>query len=43
MMEEWNLSSVQAGAVGSYSLFGMMMGALILAPIADKFGRKKYF
>ena len=40
MMEEWNLSALQAGAVGSYSLFGMMIGALVLAPIADKFGRK---
>ena len=40
MMEEWDLTSIQAGAVGSYSLFGMMMGALILAPIADKYGRK---
>jgi MFS transporter, AAHS family, benzoate transport protein len=40
MMEEWNLSSLQAGAVGSYSLFGMMLGALVLSPVADKFGRK---
>ncbi|MDT3761976.1 MFS transporter [Priestia filamentosa] len=40
MMEEWNISSVQAGAVGSYSLFGMLVGALILAPVADKLGRK---
>ena len=41
MMEEWNLSPLQAGAVGSYSLFGMMFGAMVLAPIADRFGRKK--
>ena len=40
MMEEWNLSALQAGAVGSYSLFGMMIGALVLSPMADKFGRK---
>ena len=40
MMEEWNLSALQAGAVGSYSLFGMMIGALVLSPVADKFGRK---
>ncbi|MBD8591765.1 MFS transporter [Peribacillus simplex] len=40
MMEEWNLSAIQAGAVGSYSLFGMMIGALVLSPVADKFGRK---
>ncbi len=40
MMEEWNLTALQAGAVGSYSLFGMMIGALVLSPVADKFGRK---
>ncbi|MGE7607311.1 MFS transporter [Peribacillus frigoritolerans] len=40
MMEEWDLTSIQAGTVGSNSLYGMMMGALILAPITDKFGRK---
>jgi MFS transporter, AAHS family, benzoate transport protein len=40
MMEDWGLTSVQAGAVGSYSLFGMLLGALVLAPVADKFGRK---
>jgi MFS transporter, AAHS family, benzoate transport protein len=40
MMKEWNLSALQAGAVGSYSLLGMMIGALILSPVADKFGRK---
>ena len=37
MMEEWNLSPLQAGAVGSYSLFGMMIGAMVLAQIADGF------
>ncbi|MFC3885124.1 MFS transporter [Bacillus songklensis] len=41
MMEDWNLSAVQAGAIGSYSLVGMMVGALVLAPLADKIGRKK--
>ncbi|WP_338450007.1 aromatic acid/H+ symport family MFS transporter [Niallia oryzisoli] len=41
MMEELHLTPIQAGAVGSYSLFGMMLGALILAPIADRYGRKK--
>ena len=40
MMEEWNLTALQAGAVGSYSLLGMMIGALVLSPVADKFGRK---
>jgi AAHS family benzoate transporter-like MFS transporter len=41
LMEEWNLSPVQAGAVGSYSLVGMMVGAFIFGPLADKIGKKK--
>ncbi|MFE5428806.1 MFS transporter [Peribacillus simplex] len=41
MMEEWNLTPVEAGGIASYSLFGMMVGALIFAPLADKLGRKK--
>ncbi|MFE4239103.1 hypothetical protein [Peribacillus butanolivorans] len=28
MMEEWDLSSIQAGAIASYSLVGMMLGVL---------------
>ena len=40
MMEEWNLTTMQAGAVASYALIGMMLGALILSPLADKYGRK---
>lgn len=41
MMDEWNLTPVEAGGIASYSLFGMMVGALIFAPLADKIGRKK--
>ncbi|WP_078411404.1 MFS transporter [Priestia abyssalis] len=40
LMEEWGLTPVQAGSLGSYALFGMMIGALIFGPLADKFGRK---
>lgn len=40
MMEEWNLTAMQGGAVASYALIGMMLGALILSPLADKYGRK---
>ncbi|WP_100401007.1 MFS transporter [Bacillus sp. FJAT-44742] len=40
LMEEWSLSSVQAGVLGSYALIGMMAGALVFSPLADKFGRK---
>nr|WP_217424785.1 MFS transporter [Virgibacillus ihumii] len=41
IMDEWNISAVEAGVIGSYSLFGMMFGALIFGTIADKLGRKK--
>ncbi|WP_031409955.1 MFS transporter [Geobacillus vulcani] len=41
LMKEWNLTVVQAGAIGSYSLIGMIIGALVFAPLADKIGRKK--
>ncbi|GAB2454778.1 MFS transporter [Comamonas humi] len=41
LMREWNLSPVQAGALGSYALFGMMFGAFIFGPLADRVGRKK--
>ncbi|NWD81608.1 MFS transporter [Pseudomonas reactans] len=41
IMKEWNLSPLQAGALGSYALFGMMFGALVFGSLADRFGRKK--
>jgi len=40
LIEEWNLNSVQAGAMGSAGLFGMVFGAIILGMLADRFGRK---
>ena len=40
LMKEWNLSPLEAGALGSYALFGMMAGALIFGPLSDKIGRK---
>lgn len=41
LMKEWNLSPLEAGALGSYALFGMMAGAVIFGPLSDKIGRKK--
>ncbi|WP_168787925.1 MFS transporter [Paraburkholderia aromaticivorans] len=41
MMKEWHLSPVEAGALGSYSLFGMLFGAITFGVLADRFGRKR--
>jgi AAHS family benzoate transporter-like MFS transporter len=41
IMKEWGLSPLQAGALGSYALFGMMFGALVFGSLADRIGRKK--
>jgi len=41
LMEQWALTPLQAGALGSYALFGMMFGALFFGPLSDKIGRKK--
>ncbi|MGX9134326.1 MFS transporter [Rummeliibacillus sp. JY-2-4R] len=40
IMEEWSLNPNQAGSLGSVALIGMMLGALIFGPLADKIGRK---
>ncbi|MEC1522552.1 aromatic acid/H+ symport family MFS transporter [Neobacillus niacini] len=40
LMKEWSISPVQAGAIGSYGFFGMMLGAIFFGVLADKFGRK---
>lgn len=41
LMKNWNLTPIEAGALGSYALFGMMFGALLFGSLADKIGRKK--
>jgi AAHS family benzoate transporter-like MFS transporter len=41
LMKKWGLSPLQAGALGSYALFGMMFGALCFGPLSEKIGRKK--
>lgn len=37
---DWHLSSASLGVVFSAALAGMMVGALLLAPLADQFGRR---
>ena len=38
---EWALTPAQAGAIGSYALFGMMMGALTAGAVGDFIGRRR--
>lgn len=40
LIDKWNLTAVEAGAIGSYGLFGMMFGAIIFGTLADRIGRK---
>src|SRR5215510_7942326 len=37
---QWHLSAVQMGWLGSMSLVGMLVGAVVAGRLADRFGRK---
>lgn len=37
----WQLGPAAAGAIGAYSLFGMLLGALAAGPGADRIGRRR--
>ncbi|MFL4477760.1 MFS transporter [Paeniglutamicibacter sp. ORCA_105] len=41
LMKEWQMDPIQAGAIGSYGIFGMMVGAILFGILADKLGRKR--
>jgi AAHS family benzoate transporter-like MFS transporter len=41
LMADWGLTATQAGLLGSYTLIGMMVGALSLGSLSDKIGKKK--
>jgi MFS transporter, AAHS family, benzoate transport protein len=41
LMDEWAISSVTVGAIGSYTAAGTALGAVIFGLMADKIGRKK--
>ena len=41
LIEEWGISSLYAGTLSSYGLFGMLFGAIGFGILADRIGRKK--
>ena len=41
LMDQWQLTPIEAGSLGSVALFGMMVGAMSLGTASDKYGRKK--
>lgn len=41
LMEQWQLTPMVAGVLGSTALFGMMIGAMTFGTLSDKWGRKR--
>ncbi|MER5185313.1 aromatic acid/H+ symport family MFS transporter [Streptomyces sp. NPDC002896] len=41
LVAEWNISSVQAGWLASYTFIGLFVGAVLLGAASDRWGRKR--
>jgi AAHS family benzoate transporter-like MFS transporter len=39
----WHLSPLQLGAMGSYTVFGMLIGGIVIGTLSDLYGRKPMF
>ena len=39
----WHLSPLQLGAMGSYTVFGMLVGGIVIGTLSDLYGRKPMF
>ena len=42
LIKEWGLSELQQAWVASIGTLGMGIGAAVLGPLADRFGRRKH-
>lgn len=40
LMQDWDMTTVHAGWLGSAALVGMLIGGMFIAPLADRFGRR---
>jgi MFS transporter, AAHS family, 4-hydroxybenzoate transporter len=43
IIKEWGLSKVEMGYIFSAGLAGMTLGCFLIAPLADKYGRRRIF
>jgi putative MFS transporter len=43
VIQEFKITPTQAGAIGSFTNIGLLLGALIFSPLSDRFGRKPIF
>src|ERR1700720_2074291 len=39
----WKLTPIELGALGSYTLFGMLVGGILSGTLSDLYGRKPLF
>lgn len=43
LRDEWGISAAQAGTIGSAALVGMLVGALLVGTLTDRWGRRRTF
>lgn len=41
LVKEWGITPARAGAIGSYALIGMLVGAVVIGSVTDLIGRRR--